>query len=463
MDAMMTPHQAIRVSFLVALSAVSIAACNHKSNPHIRKNMQQLPTRLHPLFEKTKPVCFGRFVMDIPSTAIMTYGPAEAGVPIEYFPGEAATVAKRVAEHLVEVEAERRYLDEEDAAKMDMFGKVTNGHLDGQKLVFGSKSHVFYSIYSFVPLGDDLYVHYVNTVEPVASETNRLIDILNLTAQNLRSRADDEVPPEEGMCIEGGFIPLKYERERATVGIRLAEFPDVHFSVEVHKNLDYIDEKADLELRYKEGEQEAKRRGFGPIYARIDWLRRTRRQLGHWNGYEVLGRRPAFKHEKSVHEFEFHSLGVRNDPLHPSLNVQLSTGVKNNQNSSVEPSITNEEAVALWDKLIGSIRVRQPSDATPQPDSKTKQNVPLGHIAPSGSACIQSGTWQCAESGAVERDQYRAFNAGDVLPEAAFRTSASVWQRLWGEKPIRKLATTWRLVSYESKNSEAGPLPRTPT
>ena len=81
--------------------------------------MQQLPTRLHPLFEKTKPVCFGRFVMDIPSTAIMTYGPAEAGVPIEYFPGEAATVAKRVAEHLVEVEAERRYLDEEDAAKMD--------------------------------------------------------------------------------------------------------------------------------------------------------------------------------------------------------------------------------------------------------------------------------------------------------------------------------------------------------
>ena len=136
-------------SFLAASAAVIFTACHQKSNFQARTDMLSLPARIEQLFETTRPVCFGHFVMDIPSTATVVHGPAEAGVPIEYYLREARTIEKRVAEHLVENEKGRRYVSPEDMAKMSKFGKIENGVIDGHRLVFGSRDSVFYSIYSF--------------------------------------------------------------------------------------------------------------------------------------------------------------------------------------------------------------------------------------------------------------------------------------------------------------------------
>jgi len=431
---------------IVLAIAIGASACTPTPGTFKRPNMTMLSPRLAPLFEKTRKVCFGRFVVDVPVDATTIFGSAEVEVPIERFRGQAPNIEKFVAEHLIEVEKDRRFIDRESMAELPLFGKVESGVVDRQKFIFGSKDIVTYSMSSFFPLGDDLFQLTVDSVVPESSEIERLSDVFNSIAKNIRARADMEIPSEEGSCIEGAFVPLPLYRERVSIGVRLAEFPDVHFSVEVHKNLGSIDEKADLELLYSGGEKAAQEEGFGAIYARINWLRRARRQLGPWNGYEVLARRPAFKNETSVHEFEYQSLGGTNDPLQPALNVQLDTGVNKNRKGSIEPSITDEEAVALWDKLIGSIRVRQPSDATPKPDAAQARTVPLGHIAPAGSACVQSGTWQCdLEGGAL-----RHFKAGDLLPEIEHAGKTTFWQILRGEKNTPKRARNWRLVAYES-------------
>jgi hypothetical protein len=69
--------------------------------------MTTLSPRLQPLFEKTRTVCFGRFVMQVPATATIVYGPSDVATSIEYFEGQGDKVAEHMAARLAEVEDER--------------------------------------------------------------------------------------------------------------------------------------------------------------------------------------------------------------------------------------------------------------------------------------------------------------------------------------------------------------------
>lgn len=150
-----------RVRLSAALAAIPVTAAlylnfyDRPTQSTKRPNMTNLSPRLQPLFDKTKIVCFGHFVLEVPATAKIVYGPAEVEYPIVYYPGEGENVAQRVNEQLVLVQKDRDYLsdDSEFLGKDSLFGKVVNGALPGQKLVFGSRDHFSYSIDSFIPLG----------------------------------------------------------------------------------------------------------------------------------------------------------------------------------------------------------------------------------------------------------------------------------------------------------------------
>jgi len=182
---------------------------------------------------------------------------------------------------------------------------------------------------------------------------------MNLIATRLRPRAADEIPSEPGICIDGGFIAEVGEpvRERVALGVRLAEFPDVHFSIEATKKNVLVESDA-LAPRLDEAEREAKRLGQGDWYARIKVFRKGARFIENWSGFEVLARKPAQASERESHDFAFLSHGEPKNPLLPVLDVMLHSGVRGNQKGGVKPSITDEEAVVLWDKLTNSIRVR---------------------------------------------------------------------------------------------------------
>lgn len=310
--------------------------------------MTTLSPRLQPLFEKTRTICFGRFVMQVPVTATIVYGPAEVETPIEYFEGHGAKVDEHLAERLAEVQEEKQFLLKEDFLTMPLFGKVIDGAVPGQKIVFGSKNQIGYTIYSFVPVGKDLFVQHLNSVLP---QYDRIV-IINKVAASLRSRLEGEVPAESGTCIAGGFVQLEQKYERVTVGVRMREFPDVHFSVEVHKNQEQLAASGGIELMREQAKEGAEKRGLGALFASIKIIRREARQLGRWTGMELATRTPAHENNSETHEFRFQSLGAVNDPLQPQLDIRLDSGVKGDRRASVKPSITDEEAIALWDKLI---------------------------------------------------------------------------------------------------------------
>ena len=432
---------ALRTMFVI--SAICLCACNRTLESFEKPNMTTLTPRLQVLFEKTKTVCFGRFVIDVPATATLIFGPAEVGPFISYLPNEGGKVAHYIARDLAEVENSRALLEKGDYARLPLFGKVLDGIAAGQKITFDSKNGVGYYINSYIPAGNDLFVLFFSNV----LHQNYDIRDFNVVAQQLRLRGDDEIPAEPGTCIAGGFLPISLEYERVTIGVRLKEFPDVHLSVEVHKNQDRLDEGGRLELMLKDGEESAKRRGNGDAYARIKTFRRGDTQLGVWKGYEMVARKPAYKDDTDAHEFRFQSLGAVHDPLQPRLDIRLDTGVKNNRTARTPPSLTDEEAVALWDKLIGTIRVRPTEDA--KPSQPTPAKVPLGKLTATGDLCTQKGWWQCVEGNNIEGGRRRHFVDGESLPHVVLLGEPNLWQKLSGNRPRHTMATVWKLVDYD--------------
>lgn len=400
--------------------------------------MTALSSNLEPLFKKTKIVCFGHFTVEVPDTAIVVYGPASLNAPIQYFPGESTKVAEHVASQLVEVEKDRQFFYEDEVAKFPLFGKTLDGAVPGQKFLFGSSQQVAYTIYSYVPVGKDLYVQRVSS----AISKDKSIEWLNNVAQNLRSRSADEVPAEPGTCIDGGFLTWQPVFEQVAVGIRLKEFPDVHFSIEALKNRDHLREQTDLESRLQGAEKDG-----GNWYSRVKFFRRGPRQIGDWKGSEALALKPAQEEMKASHEFRFISLGAPNEPLQPQLDVQLDTGADGHQMGQVKPSLTDEEAVALWDKLTSSIRVRplgsKKSSAADSP------KTPLASLLRTGATCSQTGWWQCTEGDNIEGGKRRHFTAGETMPHAVLLGEPKLWQKLTGERPRHTTATVWQLTEYD--------------
>jgi len=434
--------------FAMLSVATLLGACDRTAEPISRQTMTALSPRLQPLFEKTRTVCFGRFVMEIPATATVVYGPAEVETPIEYFKGHGGRVAEHLNERLAEIEKEREFLLKDDLVTLPLFGKVIDGANPGQKIVFGSKNQIGYTIYSFVPVGKDLFIQHLNSVLP---QHDRIATI-NKVAGQLKLRSESEIPPGSGTCIEGGFVPLDLKYERVTVGVRLKEFPDVHFSVDVHKNQERLAESGRLELMREQAKDDAEKRGHGSLFARIKILRKADRQVDAWKAIELLTRTPAHDEDTETHEFRLQSLGAVDDLLQPHLDVRLDSGVKNDRRASVKPSITDEEAIALWDKLTNTIKVRPPVGK--QKTAAELPKTPLTTLIATGGICPQSGWWQCTEGDNIEGGRRKHFAAGTSMPHAILVATPNLWQKLVGNQSRHKVATVWQLVEYETGSVE---------
>ncbi|UOD28182.1 hypothetical protein INH39_22310 [Massilia violaceinigra] len=406
--------------------------------------MNGLSARLQPLFEQTRTVCFGRFLMRIPASANVIYGPAEVDTPIEFFGGQANRLGVRVAARLAQVEQERKYMQDGDLTRLPLFGKVIDGAVMGQKIVYGSKDQVGYTMHSFVPVGADLFVQHLDTVLPGEER----IATFNRVASALRPRSEADIPGEPGSCIEGGFVPIEQKYERVTVGVRFKEFSDVHLSVEVHKNGDRLPQNADLDSLRSQARTQAASNGLGSVFSGIKVLRRQARQVDGLQGFEIVTKNPAYNDDMENHELRYLSAGAVSDALHPRLDVRLDTGLKNNRRARAQPSLSDEETMALWDTLLDTIRLRHASDASVAPAPAT---VPLGSLTRTGALCPWTGWWQCTGSNDIEGARRRVFTVGETMPAVILLGEPGLWEKFKGERPRHQMSTVWELVAYSDQ------------
>ncbi len=341
---------------VIAMAFLSAHAKKNADKETIMLGNVKLSKRLEVLFLKTKIVCFGRYALEVPQEAQLISGGTTIFSEIKSIPGGITEKNERIAEEIEKI----RKNDPNSEIIYNEKGPVENSwqlqYYDGKfskeddRLIF--KTYIIKGNYIFILDGS------TRKWETIAdSKRNQMV-----RANNLRLRDENEVPKEPGYCVKNGFMSdNKYDsQEMADAGLYFPSFPDVTFSITANKNAygDYPPAEYDAKVRGKLSLlariQEAKDQQ-GKNYPPRTLLREGKRDVQHWHGEESLIRRTD-----GVHDFEWTLVGTPRDIAYPAvLEASMYTKVAHNMVGAAEAaSLTDEEAIALWDKLLSGLKFR---------------------------------------------------------------------------------------------------------
>ena len=313
----------------------------------------EMSPRLKKLFTKTKTVCFGRYVLDVPEEAQLILGYQE--MPAKIITHENAAGKEK---NLVETFHKETLREDPEAEFASLAaGPIPNSLVQRYFASPYLKSVGGEGIISFVPAGNHVFEFGWGSGDEESADQiiRKSADI----ARNLRARDNAEVPKGPGVCIDLGFIAEttgKFQ-EIFSAGVNFPSLPDVTFSVMSNKNAS-TDGPNGVGIIAR---HEAAMRDQGVVFptdAELSRLRMGKHIVNGWNGEEVLLRHNG-KDGAIIHEFMWEVIGKTGELRHPaSVDINLDTGVAANTKYAVKGSLTDDEAVVLWDKLLSSLRFR---------------------------------------------------------------------------------------------------------
>jgi hypothetical protein len=289
--------------------------------------------------------CFGRYLVDLPTVSkIIGYGN-------KYISSE--IVLKKITKIEFDDIVRKRH-DELNAPQ----------EKDDQKLrVVGfsdSKTKRLFMSYANVFGGDNFEIDTFNYAMPnvaffssAQAVSARYIDNIQQKyveyLNNVNYRSDKSIPHLPGFCFKDGFVAndgLKPQYELITLAFELKDHPDVHIVVE-------------SEVLFSKTDSLIDRTGKSGLFSLFDGfttLRKRERNVNGMVGEEVLTR---FKSDEggNAHKFRWETMGELSNPLKPDIYIDFQTGFKPG-GGSVNSSLSDKEAIALFDRIVSSIRIR---------------------------------------------------------------------------------------------------------
>jgi hypothetical protein len=276
------------------------------------------------------------------------------------------------------------------------------------------------------------------------SGLNRMRDAL----ARLHSRADTDIPIEPGYCFAGGFVSnSRWRNEEAGVDFRIADHPDTIVSVWFYPLSIYKHDKPLLER------MGGMTQLLGNLATSVHVLRKGDRKVGPYKGQEHLASAPSSGGMRG-HAFVWETQGDGTLDT-PAIKIELSTGNQDLKGNPQKTSLTDEQAMKLWDDILNSFRLRPTGTPVKTSDVGPEPHVPLGELAATGRACPQTGWWQASEAGEIEGGARQYFRAGETMPQVTALGESSLWQKFKGARPSYRTATVWKLVDYDAAPAHA--------
>ncbi len=156
-----------RYPILVAAAVVfSLALIANYYQNAFGSGVPPISARVTRLFTKTKTICVGRFLIDVPQESKVVYGPTSLPWSITSYPGKGDSMDTLIAERLGELDAEKAWASGPLSDSDTFVGKMINGTMPSQKIIFGvSKgSSRIYRIDSYVKLNGDLFIQQADPI-----------------------------------------------------------------------------------------------------------------------------------------------------------------------------------------------------------------------------------------------------------------------------------------------------------
>ena len=367
---------ATAVMFVVSSGACDSRSSTFKSEP----GSIALSPKLQKLFAKTKPVCFGRYVLQVPVEAELNWGPALVPSEIGDVRGDFDDLKSMVEKDIARLKSAR-----------DTFELVFNapGPVPSSWQIRYYEDHIakrFDSMMFVTYVNKDGRVFILRGTAEKKGEVSVVENEEALRAASIRARNPEEVPTEPGFCLDHAFIAESTYRsqEMVNVGIFMPSLPDVTFSISSNKDA-YADYPKDEFEKMKKEELSllarirAAQKEQGIAYPQRTVLREGKRSVMHWDGEESLIKRPD-----GVHDFEWGYIGKPLDVAYPSeIIVNMYSKVEHDRVGAAKVvSVSDEEALAVWDKLLAGLQFRVRVPGAP-PDSYPAMPAPsAGGAAP---------------------------------------------------------------------------------
>jgi hypothetical protein len=411
----------------------------------------QEPKEVMRMNKQMKTVCVGRFLIDVPTEAIVTSGQ----IAVDHFritnhgAETNAQFSARLALREGEINAKTNQAGRKNMERVD---EVHHEGVDGKIFVFGASStHVYHGEKKVVYYGVELngYAH-VNglTFSFISNDYNpdKVGNLANLLKQ-LRPMKPGEIPTQPGFCLDGAFLddPLKAEQNESIV--MFAGLPG-------HEDLG-IALSTIAGSTPGPGLLERHRENRAGPYAFLNVLTSTLLE-GKRTINGLAGEEFAFKARErnftTGYAFDWETQGTEDDVLHPFVSLELQTGISPRAGGEPVQSTLSEESLAdLWRRMSSSLRLRPVEQPAAIAEGDRQLGLALGTVAWAGAPCRQSGWWQCGEASAeigVFGGERQFLREGAVMPQALLLPRPSIWQKVRGLQPGYETTTptSWRLA-----------------
>ncbi|MBB3211437.1 hypothetical protein FHW67_000685 [Herbaspirillum sp. Sphag1AN] len=199
-----------------------------------------------------------------------------------------------------------------------------------------------------------------------------------------RALEPGEIPKDPGVCLTGGFIQTSiFDQEEVSIEFRLKQYRDVFFEFDTNTNLTEKDtllqRGSQIKAALKSRDGKTLRKGnldSKDLPTAEEWLASARMHAG------ALG-----------HFFMLEANSRNNNAKTPLLSFNMETGVFDidQVDRPEHASLTEGEAIAVWDAISRSIRMRpEAMDFKTVVLPRSTLTVP---IVSSGEPCPESGHW----------------------------------------------------------------------
>ncbi|MDY0964188.1 T6SS immunity protein Tli4 family protein [Massilia sp. CFBP9026] len=349
------------VGALVAIAFAGLTAGWAVGEAHDRRRLmgedQQEVARIH---AHMKPMCVGRFVIDLPSQAETELTMANVdGLSIVTGMESLADFQTRLADR----EADIRAIPDRSSGDRNLEAvtsiRTANG-LSGKIFVHGrvvsegtQANGLEIERYRYERVAVDALLHgngvsidlTANNYEPARAD--KVAQLVTLLVPNPENR----IPSVTGFCLDYAYFKgllLPDQGERITMRARLTSHPDIEFMLMLAAGTE-PDAKGLLART-----AESQRRMTFADRARLTTLRAGRRVIGGRVGEEVA-ERVVESDILVLHSFWWEVNGSVDDVSNPYLSFTMNTGLSGQR--PVPASLSDSTAVLLWDRISSSIRV----------------------------------------------------------------------------------------------------------
>ena len=348
------------------------AGAQIRDEQQARQDRQQVAR----MMAKMETICVGRFLIDLPDEAQVELTQARIhGLEIAAFDEPADEFKTRLARREAEIRAKPDRLggDKNLEVARDI---VTDSGLTGKIFVHGRTvtegtraRGLELERYRYEGIAIEALVHGHGVSIDVSADDyrpDRVGNLIKLVSQAVPNPAN-KPPADPGFCIDRAFFrdPLRADQhERVTLFARLPSHPDIDFSLTLLAGTK-PEEKGLLERSAESSERLSLAEK-----TRIARLRAGRRTIGGLVGDEVAQRFDE-DNDAIAYSFWWELNGTADNVFIPHLSFRMDTG--KSSRGPVPSSLSQDAAVALWDRISSSIL---PRPVTPSRQGARKPTPP---------------------------------------------------------------------------------------